>query len=91
VQEPATQTWLAAQSLLVTHAHGPSVPPQVGPESCPASTVPPEPEPDEPAPEEDEPPELPELDATPDDDPAPPDDDPDDPPGTGEQEYPSHE
>ena len=84
VHAPATQTWLAVHSVFAVHAHGPRVPPQAGPASVPASTVPPLLPPDEPelAPEddpelepEDEPPlEEPEL-ATPDELP-PPDPDP---------------
>ncbi len=67
VQVPPAQTWFAAHSVLVVHAHGPSVPPQVGPASCPASTAP-----------EDEPEEDPEEE--PDDEPDPDEDDPDEEP-----------
>jgi hypothetical protein len=39
VHAPATQTWFVAHSVSAVHGHGPSVPPQVGPESWPASGV----------------------------------------------------
>jgi hypothetical protein len=78
VQVPPTQTWLAAHSVLVVHAHGPSVPPQVGP----ASTVPEE----EP---EDDPDEEPELDdETPEDEPELEDEDPDEEPELDEELLP---
>jgi hypothetical protein len=37
VQTPATQTWPVAHSAFPVQAHGPSVPPQVGPASWPPS------------------------------------------------------
>ena len=39
VHAPATQTWFVAHSVSAVHGHGPSVPPHVGPESCPESAV----------------------------------------------------
>jgi hypothetical protein len=39
VQVPPAHVWPGAQSAFVVHAQGPRSPPQVGPESVPASTV----------------------------------------------------